>query len=899
MFHRCFTLITALLLTITGSTILWGADTLQPPQALQQHWRKLQQEDRLEEWINARLDYVDQNPAQRMDMLMQLPQSAWRSYRTYSERLTWFDMLALQGYYQLQTGNILASIAAYEKALAFYEGYPLPDAQVIEYVLKPLGNNYTRLADYDMALYIHRKTLALAAKQSDKEVSASVFSNMSVCARWQGNFDAASLYCRQAMEQVRAGSALQGLLLSIYADILTEQNAYDSAFVICKQALQLLSRHKGEEQVVRWYIGALQQMVAVALFKKQPQQAAAYIRQATALYQQYFPQSRLREKAKLEVLAGNVCLQTGEAERAGRHFIQALHLMLPNWQAIAWQPPAVEYLYGENTLGDAIEGTAKSLQAQDKEVEALPWFIVSIQAQAVLRQEFFYTTSKLREIAVTRNRAEAAMQLAYHLWDKTKQAVYAKQALQIAELSKAQVLWDEQQGNSSQRTSFAGDSLMQQQRRLQQAVAYYRHEALSGNGDSVTNSLLQQTEYKLALLQKQYRKGQGIEKASLPVVETLLEGLPAGVTGLSFFDGKAGCYLLEFSNTGVHTVTRLSTGTALQDSVLHFMNYWYARGPGSMINNPQEFYRHNLYLYQQVFAGYRWSKGKRYLLIPDGVLNYLPFDAFVTGEGFSHNYSNWPFLLKNAVLSRAYSLQSWNQQQQTIYAKGRVSGFFISAGQQQQYAVLGTEREYATLKAMVKGDYYFDTSATYQQFKAALPATALLQVSTHAGLTPEPLLQLYDAPFYLSDLQYYSFKPSLVVLSACRTADGALMQGEGINSLQRGFVAAGAGGVLGSLWNVNDVTAIELSALFYRHLSAAPDAGMALHQAKSLWIRQHTANAVLQLPYYWAAFEYSGHLQPVAIKGAYSWFAMVCVAAAALVIGAMIFMLFRRKRARG
>lgn len=126
------------------------------------------------------------------------------------------------------------------------------------------------------------------------------------------------------------------------------------------------------------------------------------------------------------------------------------------------------------------------------------------------------------------------------------------------------------------------------------------------------------------------------------------------------------------------------------------------------------------------------------------------------------------------------------------------------------------------------------------------------------------------------------------------------MQGEGINSLQRGFVAAGAGGVLGSLWNVNDATAIELSALFYSHLSSAPDAGMALYQAKLIWIQQHTGNAVLQLPYYWAAFEYSGHLQPVAIKGAYSWFILACLAGGSLLTGgAVILIIIRRKRARG
>lgn len=888
-----------LLLAAMPGSRLKGADTLQLPGALQQKLHRLQQEDRLDEWINARLDYIDEAPAARMSLLMQLPQDVWRTYRTYSERLTWFDMLALQGYYQLQTGNILASIAAYEKALAFYEGYPLPDAQVIEYVLKPLGNNYTRLADYGMALHIHRKTLVLAGKQADKTVAASVLGNMAVCARWQGDFPAAVLYCRQAMERVAAGSALQGLVLSTYADILTEQQQYDSAFLFGNRALQLLAQHQSDQQAVYWYGGALQQMATIALHRRQYAKAIDGIRKAETLYQQYYPATRQREKAKLNVLAGNVYLQTGDAVAAWQCFCLSLQLLLPSWKQVAYQPPARKLLYGENTLGDALEGAARSLQAQGRGADALPWLITSIQAQAALRQEFFYTASKLREIAVTRNRSEAAMQLAFSLWSKEKHPFYAKQLLLIAELSKAQVLWDEQQSRSPQRAVTSGDSLLREERRLQQAVTYYRHEVLSGAADSVINNLLQQTEYKLALLQKQRRSVQKIDGELLSDIETLLTGLPADVMVLEFFEGKDGCYLIELDNAGVHAVNRLATGTALQDSILLFMRHWFTEGPNAMINAPEVFYNSSYHLYKSVFASQQWRVGKRYLVIPDGVFNYLPFDAFVTGAGFSHRYSDWPFLYKKAVLSKAYSLQIWHQQQHASYTKGGITGFFVSADQGRHYAQLATAKEYTALKAAVNGAFYFDSLATFDRFRAAMPGTALLQVSTHAALQPEPLLQLYDAPFYLSDLQYYPFHPSLVVLSACRTADGTLLQGEGINSLQRGFVAAGAGGVLGSLWNVNDATTIALSQLFYKHLSGAPDPGMALYRAKAEWLQQHRDNAVLQLPYYWAAFEYCGHLQPVTIKGTRNWYLIGGIVAALLLAACVVLMVIRQKRRRG
>ncbi|HEY8893682.1 MAG TPA: CHAT domain-containing protein, partial [Niastella sp.] len=87
----------------------------------------------------------------------------------------------------------------------------------------------------------------------------------------------------------------------------------------------------------------------------------------------------------------------------------------------------------------------------------------------------------------------------------------------------------------------------------------------------------------------------------------------------------------------------------------------------------------------------------------------------------------------------------------------------------------------------------------------------------------------------------------------------------GLNSISRGFTAAGAGGVISSLWNVNDETAITLMQHFYEQLATQPDISLALHNAKNDWLQADQENASLHLPYYWAGFIYSGHLQKVTV----------------------------------
>jgi hypothetical protein len=122
-----------------------GEQDQQLPPQLEQRLDSLRKKDNLSEWLYIYREYVYADPVKRISLLANAQSSAWRSVKTDPERLEWFNCLTAQGYYQLYGGNILRSIDAYEKAYRFYFDKPLPGEDVLEYVLKPLGNNYTRL----------------------------------------------------------------------------------------------------------------------------------------------------------------------------------------------------------------------------------------------------------------------------------------------------------------------------------------------------------------------------------------------------------------------------------------------------------------------------------------------------------------------------------------------------------------------------------------------------------------------------------------------------------------------------------------------------------------------------------------------------------------------------------
>lgn len=90
----------------------------------------------------------------------------------------------------------------------------------------------------------------------------------------------------------------------------------------------------------------------------------------------------------------------------------------------------------------------------------------------------------------------------------------------------------------------------------------------------------------------------------------------------------------------------------------------------------------------------------------------------------------------------------------------------------------------------------------------------------------------------------------LVVLSACETAEGRVISGEGVLGLSSAFLAAGAPAVVATLWPVDDSVTARMMKIFYDGLSSGHSAAVALGLARSA-IRSEPAT---EHPFFWAGF---------------------------------------------
>ena len=872
------------------------------PAELAHELDSLHNANNLEDWLYAFRSFVHEDPAARIQLLSFAQKNAWRKPDSDGEREQWFNCIATQGYYQLYNGNILKSIDAYEQAYQFYLEKPLAQFNVLEYILKPLGNNYTRLGDYDRALLIQEKSLAIAVEQDSTQI-ASICHNLATTAIWKDSLLLAKQYCDRGLKHVKKNASLHGLLMSTLAEIQHKSGRTEEAEQNCKTAISILSGYlldENETNAAYWLRGAWQGLGDIQQSKEQYPAALGSYKKGIAIIDRYYGGNRKREKAKLLVSAGAMLLQIKEPHKALEHFNMALSLMMPHFKADTLEAlPNSKDLYGENTLLDALHGKADGLFMMNKKREALDCYMLLYTIDKKLRIEFFSKSAKQQQLKESRLWSESAIDAAFDLWKETGTPIYAEKVLQIAELSKAQLLLDEMKNALRYNRIKSNDSLLLLEEQLVKAVLFYEKEAAGSiRFDSAANTAKNELQIQLSLIQKQMKAKYPLQEnlinsETVPSTDSLLLNIEPGTTVLEFFTGATHIYCIEAVRNSIVQIRKIEHAAAALSRVRDFTETYFQSGAANMMNNPEGYYKDAYEIYQLLLNGTKLSSNKSCIIIPDAVLGYLPFDALVTDSIYTASAGNWPFLINQTNLYFNYSLQTLMQQKNNVRKAGPFAGFFMSFDSSRGLSLPAVKKEYEKVESVVKGRYFREQDATIAAFNKQLKEVNLLHISTHSFLQGNeniPVLQLADGRFFLFELYGKLFQPQLVVLSACRTGHGMLAKGEGIISLARGFTAAGAGGIVAGMWDMNDETTASLMGSFYALLKTGASPADALYQAKQQWLKKQDLQAFQKLPYYWAGMVYSGDNREVKLteKDKYSTWWLILIA---LLVTGLIFVM--------
>lgn len=245
-------------------------------------------------------------------------------------------------------------------------------------------------------------------------------------------------------------------------------------------------------------------------------------------------------------------------------------------------------------------------------------------------------------------------------------------------------------------------------------------------------------------------------------------------------------------------------------------------------------------------------KNNRLTIVPDGILNYLPFEALVKDT----QEQATPYLLRDYVINYAYSssvlLQSKQVERQS---NGQLLGIAPTQFPKAHLAPLDLSiKEVEEILSIIEGEKKVSKSATLSNFEKKASPYTVLHLSTHASASDtsqlHPWIAFYDSFLMLPEIYHLDLNADLVVLSACETSKGDFKTGEGVMSLARGFAYAGVPSTVTSLWEVNERATSEIMQHFYKNIQAHQPKDVALHQAKMTYLEQHPMSS----PYFWAAF---------------------------------------------
>ena len=336
---------------------------------------------------------------------------------------------------------------------------------------------------------------------------------------------------------------------------------------------------------------------------------------------------------------------------------------------------------------------------------------------------------------------------------------------------------------------------------------------------------------------------------------------------LEYFVGRESSFLFFVTHESL-SVHRLPTANALAVEVQELRS---ALARGGILSLAR-FRRSAGDLYEVLLGPEtaRLARTPNLLISPDGPLHLVPFEALLTdparGGG---SYRDLSYLLRDHAISyvpsasvldglrelRPASPAGLAQPKEliafgdAIYPGERVASEPVRGSSAPWTAapLPGTEREVSAIADLYPGSValYTGRNATERNVKQnpLIQTARRVHFATHGFvdevrpelsglmLTPEPdagengRLQVYEI-FNLH------LNADLVTLSACETALGEQVTGEGMVGLTRAFLYAGARSLLVSLWPVSDVSTPELMTSFYRHLGNSPTKADALYRAK-------------------------------------------------------------------
>ncbi|NQU31827.1 MAG: CHAT domain-containing protein [Bacteroidetes bacterium] len=333
-----------------------------------------------------------------------------------------------------------------------------------------------------------------------------------------------------------------------------------------------------------------------------------------------------------------------------------------------------------------------------------------------------------------------------------------------------------------------------------------------------------------------------------------------------------------------------------------------------------EFKYHSYYLWNLLIKPHdKLLANNRLIIIPDGLLGYLPFDLLIEYdfETDKINYRDLPYLLKKHPLSYSYSATlRYNTyfEAKKKNGKNKILAFAPvydenkSSNNKDSLILINLPFAKTEVENIVNnhgGSAFLGSDATKYNFNKSAGTADVLHLAMHTIINDSLPLQskliFYNDEqdttsnyMFTHELYNMDMVASMVTLSACNTGSGKFSKGEGIMSLARGFVYAGIPSIVMTLWEVQDATGSKIMDNFYGFLGDGMKKDVALQKAKLVTLRN--ANMANAHPFFWSAYVINGDTSELVISNNRNYYYLTIILS--LIIILFFILNYRSRKAK-
>ncbi|MCP4439031.1 MAG: CHAT domain-containing protein [Aureispira sp.] len=544
-----------------------------------------------------------------------------------------------------------------------------------------------------------------------------------------------------------------------------------------------------------------------------------------------------------------------------------------------------ELLYGMSAKASLLYHIALEEPTEENFLKALEILEISMKLLNKLRKTHRTEGAKYKISELSEHIGHQALEICSSLYKLTQKKKYVNKSFDYSETSKSSILLQTILQMQAQKVANVPDSVIQQEHKLKVDMSYLNGEIyyelkLGKNANEARLEELRgrlataKANHKsyLAYLQKNYIEYYTLKYYYKTVSSKELQGtLASDELMLNYVVVDSVIHILVIDKDSIEHIVVPTVDR------LHLIIKRYLAAMGGQ--KTKAFIRYGNVFYEALVKPiYKYIKGRRLIIIPDGELNYLPFEI-LPSEKLKANeeisYKQMPYLLRQSPVTYNYSATLYLAAKSQDYTKTKSEFIGLAPNfesmdsvqmkkHQNKYTNLMLEPlkftavEVQKIAEITKGKTLIGAEATETAFKRDINQYGVLHFATHGLLNnTNPLYSSLalvgdndeDGMLHTYELYNMNVNAELVVLSACNTGVGKIHKGEGAMSLARGFAYAGCYNVAMTLWPVSDQPTQIIMSDFYQYLIEGYNKDEALQKAKLNFL--DNSNGLVTAPLYW------------------------------------------------